>query len=134
MPVAAGTLLGRYEIVAPLGEGGMGEVYLGSDHQLNRQVAIKFPQVAADEHHVRARFLREARSVSTLSHQHIATIYDYGETPEGQPYIVMELIQGESLGQLMHGGHLTIGRGVEIIAAVADALAEAHQHGIIHRD
>jgi serine/threonine protein kinase len=141
MAVAPGSLLGRYQILSPLGAGGMGEVYLAKDTQLGRQVAIKFPTVNSDEHHTHARFLREARSVSALSHRNIATVYDYGETKEdygetkkGQPYLVMELIRGESLSDLMHSSALTLSRSVEIIAAVAEALAEAHKHGIIHRD
>lgn len=134
MAVTPGSLLGRYHILSPLGEGGMGEVYLAKDTQLGRQVAIKFPTVKSDEHHTHARFLREARSVSALSHRNIATIYDYGETKDGQPYLVMELIKGESLSDLMHSSALTLSRSVEIIADVAEALAEAHKHGIIHRD
>ena len=134
MPIAAGTLLGRYEIISPLGTGGMGEVYLAQDKQLDRQVAIKFPSVTLDEHQAHARFLREARAASTLSHPHIATIYDYGEAREGQPFIVMELVRGESLSNLMHKGAFTLARAVEIIADVTDALAEAHNHGIVHRD
>src|SRR5256885_14994209 len=108
MAVSIGTLLGRYEIISPLGAGGMGEVYLAHDKQLNRRVAVKFPTVKADEHHAYARFIREARAVSTLSHPHIATIYDYGETSEGQPFIVMELIKGESLSDLLHKSQLTL--------------------------
>src|SRR5437763_9447200 len=134
MAVATGTLLGRYQIISPLGAGGMGEVYLAQDTQLNRRVAIKFPTVKSDEHHAHARFLREARAVSTLSHPHIATIYDYGETPDGKPFIIMEVIKGESLNDLLHTSVLSLARAVEIIADVADALAEAHHHGIIHRD
>lgn len=134
MTVAAGTLLGRYEILSPLGAGGMGEVYLAQDKQLNRRVAIKFPTVQSDKHHTHARFLREARAVSTLSHPHIATIYDYGETVDGQPFIIMELVEGESLGDLLHTSSLSIARAVEIMADVADAIAEAHRHGIVHRD
>ena len=134
MPLAAGTLLGRYEIISPLGTGGMGEVYLAEDKQLNRRVAIKFPVVTADEHQAHARFLREARAVSTLSHPHIATIYDYGEASDARPFIVMELVKGEPLSDLMHTGAFTLARAVQIIADVADALAEAHRHGIIHRD
>jgi serine/threonine protein kinase/tetratricopeptide (TPR) repeat protein len=134
MAVAAGTLLGRYEIISSLGAGGMGEVYLAQDKQLNRRVAIKFPTVKSDEHDGHARFLREARAISTLSHPHIATIYDYGETNDGQPFIIMELIKGDSLSDLLHTSALTIARAAEIIADVADAIAEAHRHGIIHRD
>ena len=74
MPIAAGTFLGRYEIISPLGTGGMGEVYLAQDKQLDRRVAIKFPSVTQDEHQAHARFLREARAASTLSHPHIATM------------------------------------------------------------
>ena len=134
MAVAPGSLLGRYHILSPLGAGGMGEVFLAKDTQLGREVAIKFPTVKSDEHHTHARFLREARSVSALSHRNIATIYDYGETDNKHPYLVMELIKGESLGDLMHSSALTLSRSVEIIADVAEALAEAHRHGIIHRD
>jgi serine/threonine protein kinase/Flp pilus assembly protein TadD len=134
MAVATGTLLGRYKIISPLGSGGMGEVYLAQDTQLNRRVALKFPTVKSDEHHAHARFLREARAVSTLSHPHIATIYDYGETPDGKPFIIMEVIKGESLDDLLRTSALSLARAVEIIADVADALAEAHRHGIIHRD
>ena len=80
------------------------------------------------------RFLREARAVSALSHANIATIHDYGETPEGQPYIVMELVKGQTLADLINGSKLTLERAVEIIIDVAKALAEAHRCGIIHRD
>ncbi|HYJ46836.1 MAG TPA: protein kinase, partial [Pyrinomonadaceae bacterium] len=110
MAVATGTLLGRYKIISPLGAGGMGEVYLAEDTQLNRRVAIKFPTVKADARHAHARFLREARAVSTLSHPHIATIHDYGETPEGKPFIIMELIKGQSLSQLLQRSALSLSR------------------------
>ncbi len=112
----------------------MGEVYLAQDTQLGRHVAIKFPTVKSDEHHAHARFLREARAISVLSHRNIATIYDYGQTEEGQPYLVMELVKGESLSDLMQASSLSLRRSVEIIAAVTEALSEAHKHGIIHRD
>ena len=132
--IPAGTFLGRYKIISPLGAGGMGEVYLAQDQQLDRRVAIKFPTLTADKHEARARFVREARVASTLSHPHIATIYDYGEAKDGQPYIVMEFVKGESLSHLIHTSVLTLARAVKIVADVADALAEAHRHGIIHRD
>lgn len=134
MPIAAGKFLGRYEIISPLGTGGMGDVYLAQDKQLNRRVAVKFPNLAADKHQAHARFLREARVLSTLSHPHIATIYDYGKSEDDQPYIVMEFVKGEALSHLVHTSVLTVARAVKIIADVADALAEAHRHGIIHRD
>ncbi len=114
----------------------MGVVYLAEDTLLGRRVAIKTLTNSAGpgNQHFRTRFLREARAVSALSHPHIATIHDYGETDEGQPYIVMEFVQGETLGELMLRETMTIPRAVEIIKEVAEALAEAHNHGIIHRD
>jgi serine/threonine protein kinase len=134
-----GQTVSHYRILEKLGEGGMGVVYVAEDTHLGRRVAIKFPAATADEHNFRARFLREARSISTLSHQHIAAIYDYGETMDGgngksHPFIVMELVNGPSLADLMHGEGLTLKRAVRVITDVADALTEAHHHGIIHRD
>ena len=134
-----GQTVSHYRVLEKLGEGGMGVVYLAEDTHLGRRVAIKFPAGDAEEKSFRARFLREARSASTLSHQHIAAIYDYGETNgrengKGQPFIVMELVKGQSLADLMNEGALTLKRAVEIIADVAEALMEAHAHGIIHRD
>ncbi len=114
----------------------MGVVYVAEDTLLRRRVAIKtiHSRAGTEDLHFRARFLREARAVSALSHPHIATIYDYGETDEGEPYIVMELIKGETLGELMLTEKLNISRALEIIKQVAEALAEAHRQGIIHRD
>lgn len=130
-----GEIVSHYRIVEKLGEGGMGSVYVAEDTHLGRRVAIKFPHGAAsDEQRYRARFLREARAVSGLSHPHIATLYDYGETAEGQPFIVMELVKGETLNHLLAHGQLTMLRAVEIIRDVAEALSEAHHHGIVHRD
>jgi serine/threonine protein kinase/Tfp pilus assembly protein PilF len=129
-----GQVLTRYRIISKLGEGGMGAVYIAEDLTLGRRVAIKF--LAADhlKRHYRARFLREARTASALTHPNIATVYDCGDTPEGVPYIVMELAEGQTLGELIQGGLLTIAHAVEIITKVAEALAEAHRRGIIHRD
>ncbi|HYR74665.1 MAG TPA: tetratricopeptide repeat protein [Pyrinomonadaceae bacterium] len=131
-----GRTISHYRIVEKLGEGGMGVVYVAEDTLLGRRVAIKTLTAARGlgEQHFRSRFLREARAISKLSHPHIATIYDYGETGDGQPYIVMELVAGSILGELMHKEELTIPRSIEIIKQVAEALAEAHRHGIIHRD
>ena len=117
----------------------MGVVYVAEDTHLGRRVAIKFPSNLSSENDFRMRFLREARAVSTLSHHNIAAIYDYGETQNGgegkaQPFIVMELIKGSSLADLMHDGALTLKRAVEIVTAVTEALAEAHHHGVVHRD
>jgi serine/threonine protein kinase/Tfp pilus assembly protein PilF len=133
-PRMIGQTISHYRIVKKLGEGGMGIVYVAEDTVLGRRVAIKTLTAARTDQHFRGRFLREARSISKLSHPHIATIYDYGETDEGQPYIVMELIKGETLSHLMTREALTIPRVIEIIEQVAEALTEAHRHGIIHRD
>jgi serine/threonine protein kinase/Flp pilus assembly protein TadD len=131
-----GQTISHYRIVEKLGEGGMGVVYIGEDTLLGRRVAIKTLTAGrpAQDPHFRSRFLREARAVSALSHPHIATIYDYGETDDGQPYIVMELVRGQTLGELMLEDKLTIPRALKIIQQVAEALAEAHHHGIVHRD
>ncbi len=129
-----GQIVSHYRILEQLGEGGMGVVYLAEDMHLGRQVAIKFLSKTTDEHHYRARFLREARSISALSHHNIATIFEYGEVDGGQPFIVMELIKGETLNDLLFNGELTLKRAVEIVESVADALSEAHERGIVHRD
>jgi tetratricopeptide (TPR) repeat protein/tRNA A-37 threonylcarbamoyl transferase component Bud32 len=129
-----GQTFSHYRILELLGEGGMGSVYVAEDIHLGRKVAIKFPAVTRDEHHYRARFLREARAVSMLNHPNIAAIYDYGETESGQPFIVMELVKGPTLGELLHNHGLTIERAVEIIESVAEALSEAHAKQIVHRD
>ena len=131
-----GKTISHYRVVEKLGEGGMGVVYVAEDTLLGRRVAIKMLTIkpGQDEHHFRTRFLREARAVSALSHPNIATIHDYGETKSGQPYIVMELVKGETLGDLMANGSLTIPRALQIIQQVAEALAEAHRNGVVHRD
>ena len=129
-----GLTVSHYRIVSKLGEGGMGVVYIAEDILLGRRVAIKTAKCKPDDHAFRNRFLREARAVSAFSHPHIATIYDYGETDDGQPYIVMELIEGRTLSDLMRSGKLTFDETLTIIKQVAEALAEAHRHGIVHRD
>jgi len=110
----------------------MGVVYLAEDTHLARRVAIKF--LSSLDHHYRARFLREARAVSALSHANIAAVYDYGETDDAKPYIVMELVQGQTLGQLLEDESLTLARSVQIVSSIAEALGEAHHQGIVHRD
>ncbi len=127
-----GQTVSHYRIIDKLGEGGMGVVYLAEDKHLARRVAIKF--LTSTDHHYRARFIREARAVSALSHPNIATVHDYGETDDGQPFIVMEFIKGEILSDLLGGQGVTLVRAVEIVAAIAEALSEAHQQGIVHRD
>lgn len=131
-----GRTLSHYRILEKLGEGGMGVVYIAEDTLLGRRVAIKTltAKRGPEFDQLRSRFLREARAVSALSHPHIATIHDYGETDEGEPYIVMELVKGQTLTELMLKEKLTIPRAIEIIKEVAQALSEAHRQGIIHRD
>ena len=127
-----GQTVSRYKVIEKLGEGGMGVVYRAEDVTLGRSVAIKF--LTSLDRHYRARFLREARAVSALTHPNIAAVYEYGETEEGQPYIVMELVKGKTLSQMLDGDGLTLGQSVEITASIAEALGEAHRHGIVHRD
>ena len=112
----------------------MGTVYLAEDTHLGRRVAIKFPSLGSDSHDYRARFLREARAVSELNHPGIATLFDYGETDNGRPFLVMELAKGRPLTDLMHGGELNLQRALAIIIDVARALSEAHARSVIHRD
>ncbi len=112
----------------------MGTVYLAEDTHLGRRVAVKFPSMDSDTRDFRARFLREARAVSELSHPGIATLFDYGETDEGRPFLVMELAKGRPLTDLMQRGELSLVRAVEIVAEIAAALVVAHAHGVIHRD
>jgi tetratricopeptide (TPR) repeat protein len=128
-----GQTVSHYKIVELLGTGGMGVVYRAIDTHLERHVAIKFLTASSDPQY-RARFISEARAVSLLSHPNIATVHDYGETPEGQPFIVMELVTGGTLGELLDRSALSLGRAVEIIEGVAAALGEAHEHKIVHRD
>jgi serine/threonine protein kinase/Flp pilus assembly protein TadD len=129
-----GQTISHYRILDELGKGGMGTVYVGEDLHLQRRVAIKFPLKRSSEHRLHARFLREARAVSQLNHPNIAAIYDYGETDDGQPFIVMELVKGRTLNSLLEQSELSLRHAVEIIRDVAQALAEAHKHGIVHRD
>ncbi|HET9479116.1 MAG TPA: tetratricopeptide repeat protein, partial [Pyrinomonadaceae bacterium] len=126
-----GQTVSHYRILEKLGEGGMGVVYLAEDQHLARRVAIKF--LTSTDHHYRARFIREARAVSALTHPNIAIVHDYGETSTGQPFLVMEFVKGKSLSELLEEG-LTLRRSVEIVSSIAEALAEAHHHGIVHRD
>ena len=128
-----GQTISHYRILSRLGEGGMGVVYVAEDTLLGRRVALKLP-LAAGENGYRARFLREARAVSALVHPRVAAVYDCGETADGQSFIVMELVEGRTLGELLHAGELTLARAVEIVIDVADALSEAHRRGIVHRD
>src|SRR2546423_13270265 len=129
-----GKTISHYRIVEKIGEGGMGVVYVAEDTLLGRHVAIKTLTIKPGQSsHFRTRLLREARAVSALSHPNIATIHDYGEIKD-EPYIVMEFVRGETLGDLMLAGSLTITQTLDVIAQVADALGEAHRNNVVHRD
>src|SRR5688572_10531043 len=127
-----GETVSHYRITEQIGEGGMGVVYLADDTTLGRQVAMKFLTSTAADY--RVRFLREARAVSVLTHPNIATVFDYGETAEGQPYIVMELIKGEPLSEKLRAGSLPLPEAARIVSSIAEALGEAHHQGVVHRD
>jgi serine/threonine protein kinase len=129
-----GTRLGPYEIVAPIGVGGMGEVYRARDTRLGRDVAIKVlpAEFAADPERLR-RFEQEAKAVAGLDHPNILAIHDVG-THQGAPYIVTELLEGESLRERLQDGAIPVRKAVEIAVQVAQALAAAHEKGIVHRD
>lgn len=134
MALAAGTRLGPYEVVAPLGAGGMGEVYRAKDTRLGREVAVKvLPQHLSDNPEVRARFEREARTISSLNHPHICTLHDIGREGDTD-YLVMELVDGETLAQRLARGALPIADVLRLGAQVADALDRAHRAGVVHRD
>jgi len=132
--LAPGHRLGPYEILAPLGAGGMGEVYRARDVRLDRTVAVKIlPAEAATDEKYRQRFEREARAASTLSHAHIAHVYDVGDQ-DGTHFIAMELVEGENLRDLVSRGALDVERVVDYGLQMASALEEAHEAGIVHRD
>ena len=134
MPLQAGSRLGSYEILAPLGAGGMGEVYRARDVKLSRDVAIKVlpADVGSDPERLK-RFEREARSASALNHPNIVTVYDMGTT-EGVSWIAMEHVEGETLRALLTSGPLGAKKLLRIAAQIAEGLARAHEAGIVHRD
>jgi serine/threonine protein kinase/Tol biopolymer transport system component len=133
-PLAPGKRLGPYEVVALLGSGGMGDVYKARDTRLERIVALK--RLHADlaaRPEGRLRFEREARAISALNHPHICTLFDVGEQ-EGVDYLVMELVEGETLAARLRRGVLSIADAIEYAAQIADALSAAHRRGFVHRD
>ncbi len=134
MSLPVGTKLGPYEITAPIGAGGLGEVYRARDARLGRDVAIKVltAHLSANPE-VRARFEREARTISQLNHPHLCTLHDVGAR-EGIDFLVMELVEGESLAARLEKGPLPVPETLRIGTQIADALDAAHRHGIIHRD
>src|SRR5579864_6725078 len=134
MPLAPATRLGSYEIVAPLGSGGMGEVYRARDLKLNRDVALKvLPDAFASDPERLARFEREAHTLAALNHPNIAAIYGVEESG-GVRALVMELVEGETLAERITAGPVPISEALAIARQIAVALEAAHEHGIIHRD
>jgi len=130
----SGHRLGHYRIVSELGVGGMGEVYLAEDTRLRRNVALKLlPQAVAADEQSRRRLMREAQVAATLEHTNICTVYEVGEA-EGHTFIAMQYVQGQTLAARLKQGPLDLPPAVAIAAQVAAALAEAHRHGIVHRD
>jgi serine/threonine protein kinase/tetratricopeptide (TPR) repeat protein len=134
MSLARGSRLGPYEIVEPIGSGGMGDVYRARDTRLDRDVAVKvLPERVARDVEARMRFEREAKAVAALTHPNILAIHDYG-SEGGSAYSVTELLEGETLRRRINGGPIPWRKAAEIGAAIADGLAAAHAKGIIHRD
>ena len=134
MALRAGERLGPYEILGPLGAGGMGEVYRARDPRLEREVAVKVlpADVAGDPERLR-RFEQEARSSGSLSHPNVLVVYDVGSHEEA-PYLVTELLGGETLRQRLEAGPIPVRKAVDCALQTARGLAAAHERGIVHRD
>jgi len=134
MSLSSGTKLGPYEIQAPVGAGGMGEVYRARDTRLERSVAIKIlPKEMSNDAVRKQRFEREAKAISSLNHPHICALYDVGEH-DHQQYLVMEFLEGETLAQRLERGALPLEQALRIAIEVTDALGRAHRQNIVHRD
>src|SRR5215831_20439303 len=134
MTLTPGTRLGLYEILAKLGEGGMGEVYRARDTRLNRSVALKvLPDLFANDPDRLARFTREAQTLASLNHTNIAQIHGLEESA-GVRALVMELVDGEDLSVRIARGPVPLDEALPILKQIADALQAAHQHGVVHRD
>src|SRR3954470_18872334 len=134
MALSAGSRLGPYEIVAPLGAGGMGEVYKATDTRLGRAVAVKvLPAHVAGSLDLQARFEREAKAISNLNHPNICTLHDIGRHA-GIDFLVMEYLEGETLADRIGRGPVPLLEALRIGGEIADALDKAHRQGIVHRD
>src|SRR5215468_11931659 len=134
MALTAGFRLGPYEILSPLGAGGMGEVYKARDTRLERTVAVKaLPTHLSVSAEVRQRFEREAKTISQLSHPHICALYDVGREGENE-YLVMEYLEGETLTDRLARGPLPTEQLLRYGTEMAEALDKAHRQGIVHRD
>src|SRR5215467_7327037 len=134
MALVSGTLLGPYEVLSPLGRGGMGEVYKARDTRLERTVALKvLPSQLSENPEARQRFEREAKTISQLSHPHICALYDVGNQ-DGVEYLVMEYLEGETLAERLARAPLPLDQILRYGIEIADALDKAHRQGIVHRD
>jgi serine/threonine protein kinase len=134
MALTSGTRLGPYEIQSSLGAGGMGEVYRARDTRLGRDVAVKIlPAHLSGNPDLKARFDREAKAISSLSHPYICTLYDVGHQ-EGTDFLVMELLEGETVAERLQKGPLPLKHALDYGIHIADALEKAHKSGIVHRD
>jgi Tol biopolymer transport system component len=134
MPLPAGTRLGTYEILAPLGAGGMGEVYKAKDQRLRREVAVKvLPSSFATDPDRLRRFEQEAQAAGALNHPNITAVYELG-SHEGSPYIVTELLEGETLRERLRTGRLPARKSIDYARQIANGLGAAHDKGIVHRD
>src|SRR5580704_3099590 len=134
MTLTSGTKFGPYEIVSPLGSGGMGEVYRARDSRLDRTVAIKvLPSHLTGDSEAQERFDREARSISSLSHPNVCQLYDVG-SQDGTSYLVMEFLDGETLADRLLKGPLTLPQFFKISIEICEGLEKAHRNGIVHRD
>jgi WD40 repeat protein len=134
LPLAPGASVGRYKVIRPLGEGGMGEVYLARDTQLGRKVALKWVRgEAMASPQARERFLFEARTTARFNHPHIVTVYDVGEHA-GRPYVALEYLDGETLRERLDRQRPAPREAIRALLAIAEALREAHAHQIVHRD
>src|ERR1039457_5639363 len=134
MAILPGKRLGPYEILSAIGAGGMGEVYRARDTRLDRIVAIKvLPTHVGDRSELRERFEREARTIASLNHPHICTLFDIGHQ-DGIDYLVMEYLEGETLAQRLLKGSLPIQEVLQYAIEIADALDKAHRKGVTHRD
>ena len=135
MALSSGARLGPYEIVAPLGVGGMGEVYRARDTKLGREVALKIlPDAFALDRERLARFQREAQVLASLNHQNIAAIYGLEDSTDSTHALVMELVEGADLAERIDAGPIPLAEALPIAAQIAEALETAHELGIIHRD
>src|SRR6516225_6273638 len=135
-PLVGTTLAAKYEIQSVVGHGGMGVVYKARDTNMDRLVAVKMlkAQLISDSMSVK-RFHHEGKAASRINHPHVITVHEFGISPSGQPFIVMDFLEGISLAQVIKDdGQVSVERTVKILIQACDALSHAHRHGVVHRD